>query len=113
METFIKFEPKNRQGRNVIVGVNDKGCHSVVSHKLNADGYFRKVFKTATGKSWVMFHRFVWEQEKGPIPEGYTIDHLCNNRACCNIHHLQVLTRTDHAVKTNINRGKNNGFKCK
>lgn len=48
-----------------------------------------------------MFHRLVWEKTKGTIPEGYEIDHLCRNRACCNIKHLQMLEGSEHAIKSN------------
>lgn len=51
-----------------------------------------------------MYHRHVWEQEHGEIPEGYEVDHMCGNRACCNIEHLQMLDKTAHLVKTNEER---------
>ena len=38
-----------------------------------------------------MYHRYVWENEHGLIPRDYEIDHICKNRACCNIEHLQML----------------------
>lgn len=40
----------------------------------------------------IMAHRFVWEQENGPIPEGMTIDHLCHTPLCVNIKHLRLAT---------------------
>lgn len=77
-----------------------EGCLVVVSHKLNHDGYFRR----RVGGKLQMNHRFVWEQANGPIPEGYEVDHMCRNRACQNINHLQVLDRTSHLIKTNKER---------
>lgn len=88
---------------------NEQECHLVVSHKLNADGYFRK---NVEGKL-VMYHRFIYESEVGEIPEGYEIDHKCRNRSCINPEHLQVLTRTDHLVKTNKERYKERKEKAK
>jgi hypothetical protein len=44
-------------------------------------------------------HRVAWEVQNGPIPDGKVIDHLCENRMCCNVSHLRV---TD--MKTNIRR---------
>ncbi len=39
-----------------------------------------------------MVHRYIWECEVGPIPEGLVLDHQCRNRACCNVDHLRVVT---------------------
>lgn len=42
-------------------------------------------------------HRLAWFLERGPIPPGWTIDHICRNRKCCNPHHLRLLTNRDNA----------------
>jgi hypothetical protein len=34
-------------------------------------------------------HRVVYEALVGEIPDGFQLDHLCRNRACCNPWHLQ------------------------
>lgn len=83
--------------------VTDSGCIVPTSHKLNKDGYFRKMIGPST---WVMYHRYVWERANGPIPEGYEIDHLCSNRACSNLEHLQCIDGIEHAIKTNKERYK-------
>jgi len=46
----------------------------------------------------------VWEENHGAIPAGYEIDHLCHNRACCNIEHLQCIPIVAHKVKHNTAR---------
>jgi hypothetical protein len=45
----------------------------------------------ANGKTTTA-HRVVWERERGPIPPGLQIDHLCRNRACVNVAHLEPVT---------------------
>lgn len=37
-------------------------------------------------------HRFAYELLVGPIPKGMHLDHLCNNRVCCNPFHLEPVT---------------------
>lgn len=41
-------------------------------------------------------HRYVWEQAYGPIPPGKEIDHKCWNRACVNLDHLRVVSRSEN-----------------
>ncbi len=76
------------------------GCFVCVSHKLNPDGYLRK--------RWVdvfeMFHRFIFRAHNEEIPEGYEIDHMCNNRACCNKDHLRAIPGDEHTRHTNQTR---------
>ena len=37
-------------------------------------------------------HRYAWERERGPIPEGMQVDHVCWNRLCCEVSHLRLAT---------------------
>ena len=47
-------------------------------------------------------HRLLWEEEHGPVPDGMVLDHLCRNRACINLAHLEVVTNAE-----NLRRGLN------
>lgn len=82
------------------------GCVVAVSHKRNPDGYFRYRVGSCRkpGSIIFMFHRWVWEQHNGPIPEGYEINHLCLNRGCINPEHLECIDGREHAIKTNRER---------
>ncbi len=41
-------------------------------------------------------HVIAWERERGPIPAGLEIDHICRRRACCALHHLEAVTRSEN-----------------
>lgn len=65
--------------------------------RTKPDGY--GVFKNkAPNGRWkhVYAHRFAYETERGPIPDGLTIDHLCRVRNCVNPDHLEPVTRNEN-----------------
>lgn len=41
----------------------------------------------------MLAHRYAWEREHGPIPEGMVIDHTCWNKRCVDIKHLRLATQ--------------------
>lgn len=49
-----------------------------------------------TSDSNVPAHRWMWEQVRGPIPEGYDLHHTCHNRSCVNVMHLVPMTHAAH-----------------
>lgn len=104
------------RGKPLVLKQLVNGCIIPISHKLNQDGYFRcrdPRYKGNGHAPLVMYHRYVWEQVHGAIPEGYEIDHLCHNRACCNVKHLQCIKGTEHTIKHNLTRYEERKEKAK
>lgn len=87
--------------KKLILVTDENNCITPSSHKLNKDGYFRKDIGNRT---YVMYHRYVWELVNGPIPDGYEINHKCKNRACCNVDHLECISGEEHASLTGAER---------
>jgi hypothetical protein len=65
------------------VGSRDKAGYGQIARK-------RRLYRA---------HRFVYEQHKGPIPNGLDLDHLCRNRGCVNPAHLEPVTRRENVLR--------------
>lgn len=74
---------------------------------VNQDGYVRVLDKPRSkGGKLKMYHRTKWEKAFGPIPENFEINHKCKNRRCCNVEHLECLSKSEHKSKDNALRYK-------
>ena len=67
--------------------VGDPGC-VIWTGGTTSDGYG----KLRVNGRMVKAHRYAWERERGPIPDGAVLDHTCWERACCNVDHLRIAT---------------------
>lgn len=76
-------------------------CLVCLSHCRRPDGYFRKEWQTDQGTVIEYFHVFIYRMHFGGVPDGYEIDHICNNRACCNPKHLRPLTVSQNRTRKN------------
>jgi len=67
-------------------------------------GYPQYTWRHEGQKHFIIVHRFLWYLATGQLPE--VVKHLCNNRSCVNIYHLQG--DTDHK---NIHDAMNDGLR--
>lgn len=75
--------------------VTESGCHEFMgARKKNGYGYVQGPEKKPRYP-----HRLIYELEVGPIPEGLTIDHLCRNRACVNVEHLEPVSQRENVMR--------------
>lgn len=68
----------------------DGDCHL---HNGTNNGHGYAMFYYLTGQ---YAHRYAWERINGKIPYGMTIDHLCENKRCVNINHLEMVTGAEN-----------------
>lgn len=52
-------------------------------------------------------HRVSYEMFVGPIPDGLQLDHLCRNRACVNVKHLEPVTLRENNLRSDNVGGRN------
>lgn len=90
---YLKGHHTRLSGQDWIVDEN--GCW-VWQLALTSDGYGYKNLHRGHG---VMAHRWFYEQLVGPIPEGLTIDHLCQVRACVNPAHMEPVTLEENIAR--------------
>ena len=51
-------------------------------------------------------HRVAYEREHGRIADGMTLHHVCGNRLCVNVEHLELLSASEHARLHAIGRDR-------
>jgi hypothetical protein len=58
-----------------------------------SDGYlWIKVKDYSLNDNWIQYHRYVWEQANGPVPDHHKILFLDGNRANCNLENLACVS---------------------
>jgi hypothetical protein len=101
---YIKNHDKKLSTPAYIVD-SETGCH-LWQRGLTSAGYG---WMTVDGKN-VLAHRYYYELQKGPIPDGLELDHVrdrgCLHRRCINVDHLEPVTHAENgrrAPNTKLN----------
>lgn len=66
---------------------------------VNNRGYGMFGMKVDTKPTMRTAHRVAYEMERGPIPSGLEIDHLCRVRICVNPAHLEAVTHHENLMR--------------
>lgn len=97
--------PRGRALKPIRYRIDDGGCHTVVSHSKDKDGYTRVCRRVNGKKKMLYLHRVVYEQCVGEIPAGEVVRHSCDNPPCINPDHLLVGTTLDN-MRDKVERGR-------
>lgn len=68
-----------------------ENCWNWTAAKVRT-GYGVFTIKTSDPTRQQAAHRYSYELNIGPIPDGHEIDHMCHNRSCVNPGHLRPVT---------------------
>ena len=71
---------------------NDANGCLLWTGSLNGSGYPKTSYKSRS----IAAHRLIYELLVGPIPTGYDVHHVCSNKFCLNVEHLQALDPKAH-----------------
>ena len=72
----------------------------ISTYSVTAQGYAQVGWQGNGEKHVVLAHRASWEYSMGPVPIGYTLDHLCKQKRCVNPAHLRILSNFENARRT-------------
>lgn len=68
--------------------------------KCDRDGYGAFRYTTEGKQRYTGAHRAAWLAYKGNIPPRLVIDHLCRNRACVNVEHMELVTTRENVIRS-------------
>jgi len=94
MTKFSRHTPFRERLFSPLVIDPETGCLNWTGGKTSA-GYG----KIRRDGKFIGTHRAMYEIFAGPIPEGLHLDHLCRNRACANVAHLEPVTPQENTAR--------------
>lgn len=86
MTRFMRYVRKEESGCWIWTGAQDR------------KGYGRF---SVSDMEKVWTHRWIYQQMRGPIPDGFVIDHLCRNPSCVNPDHLEPVPQRINVLRGN------------
>lgn len=80
------------------VRIDSHGCWQWTG-PLDRHGYGYTAVNVDGARRNTGAHRYVYENEVGPVPEGLDLDHLCRVITCVNPSHLEPVTRSENLIR--------------
>lgn len=77
---------------------NTKPVGTISVRKNHNKGDSRVFIKIAEPNKWVLYNRWLWEQNFGEIPKGYVVTHKDGNHLNCNINNLKIMRKDDFQI---------------
>lgn len=88
---FVPLNPERPKLGWIVV---ESGCHIWTGAIVGGYG------QVSVGGKRHRVHRYRYEREVGPIPEGLVLDHFaCDNPACCNPAHVRPVTHWENTLR--------------
>lgn len=103
------FSPEEIQAITAYVNEFTEGKHYVTKDSCHlwiratqSRGYGTASIRFEGGNAQVTTHRAAWiAKHKTNIPTDKTIDHLCRNKTCINVDHMEIVSRADNNINSN------------
>ena len=75
---------------------SDDACWPFVGFFARTESY--RTMRTAK-RGTMHAHRIAFVLAHGECPTGMTIDHLCENKKCCNPKHMELVTQSENTLR--------------
>jgi len=94
--------------RHVQIIEPNNGCWLWTAGRSGPPGFpehaYGRYWATLKPRRCQIAHRFAYEFARGPIPEGFEVDHLCDNKLCVNPAHLELVTHQQNCKRRKRSR---------
>lgn len=99
-EYMPKKSQNNSQKTQFKKGNIPNNYRPIGSERINKGGYIE--IKIADPNKWCLKHRYIYEQQYGPLQKGYRVIFLDNNKRNFNISNLKAISMEEELIMNNL-----------